>query len=263
MRTGAGRRTASTPLTARSSFWWGLFAAIVIVGAGGAIAAISLVTPSNLKATPSYPAMTPAPERTPSLDRTALSIDDPMSLWLVVDKLRPLNPISWVPPDLVSIDVPKNYVAYMRAPAAAQLKRMFDDYSNLNPGRSLMALSSYRSYDMQKSIWDGNYTLTALPGHSEHQTGMAVDVGSTSGKCPIQICFGDEPEGKWVAANAHKYGFIIRYPLGKEGITGYQYEPWHLRFVGPVLAWYMHDTQTQTLEQAFNLPAAPKYANQP
>lgn len=207
--------------------------------------------------------MTPAPERTPSLDRTALSIDDPMSLWLVVDKLRPLNPISWVPPDLVSIDVPKNYVAFMRAPAAAQLKRMFDDYAAENPGRSMMVLSSYRSYETQQSVWDGNYTLTALPGHSEHQTGMAVDIGTTTKKCPIQICFADEPEGQWLAANAYKYGFILRYPNGQEGITGYQFEPWHYRYVGPVLSSYMHASQTPTLEQAFNLPAAPKYADQP
>ena len=104
---------------------------------GGAIAAITVIAPTKIAATKSYPPMTPAPARAPSLDRTALSIDDPMSLWLVVDKLRPLNPVSWVPKDLTQVDVPSNYGAYMRAPAALQLKRMFDDYTTLNPGRSL------------------------------------------------------------------------------------------------------------------------------
>ena len=76
-------------------------------------------------------------------------------------------------------------------------------------------------------------TYSARPGHSEHQTGLAVDVGAISNpSCDLETCFGETIEGKWVAANAQNYGFIIRYPNGKDAITGYQYEPWHLRYVG-------------------------------
>ena len=69
-------------------------------------------------------------------------------------------------------------------------------------------------------------TYSARPGHSEHQTGLAIDVNS------IDYTFLNTPECEWLAKNAHKFGFIIRYPKGKEAVTGYSYEPWHIRFLG-------------------------------
>nr|MBA3758677.1 D-alanyl-D-alanine carboxypeptidase family protein [Candidatus Saccharibacteria bacterium] len=71
--------------------------------------------------------------------------------------------------------------------------------------------------------------------------------------------FETTPEGKWLLANTYEYGFIVRYPNGKENVTGYQYEPWHLRFVGKELAIEMNKTGIQTLEEFFGLPAAPNY----
>ncbi|MEN9752213.1 MAG: hypothetical protein RLZZ600_1260 [Actinomycetota bacterium] len=238
-----------------------MFFAIVAVGAAASMVVISGAVPVFPKPTPT-PTTKFTPYAGPKIDLTSRSIDDPKSYWLVVNKLRPLNPLKWVPEDLVSIDVPKNYVAYLRQEAAAALVQMFISYKAENPKRGLKVQSTYRSYDMQASVFDGTLTLVAKPGYSEHQTGMATDIGAISGKCPVQDCFAFEPEGKWLAANAYKFGFILRYPKGKEKVTGYQYEPWHYRYVGTELSWYMHDAKIQTLEEAFNLPAAPKYADQ-
>lgn len=110
----------------------------------------------------------------------------------------------------------------MRAEAASQ-------------GLNLYISSGFRSYASQTSIYNrfvasegvaGADAHSARPGHSEHQTGMAIDLNTISEE------FGSTPEGKWVAANAHRFGFIVRYPQGKQAITGYVWEPWHLRYLG-------------------------------
>jgi D-alanyl-D-alanine carboxypeptidase len=270
--TRGGHQSNHRPLRTRSSFWWTLFAISTVALFAIAATVITFIAPSRSPFALLFPAgSTQTPSSTPTPTKSQLpggfepgkySIDDPMSVWLVVDKLRPLNPKSWVPTDLVKMDLPRAFAAEMRQPAALKVEQMFADFKAENPGRGLKVQSAYRSYATQKAVWDGNYTLTALPGYSEHQTGMAIDIGATSGKCAVQTCFADQPEGKWLAENAWKYGFVLRYPPGKEGITGYQYEPWHFRFVDDSLATYMHVTGIQTLEEVFNLPAAPKYANQ-
>ena len=104
-------------------------------------------------------------------------------------------------------------------------------------GYDIQLLSGYRSYDLQSQLYT-NYcntygqaaadTFSARPGTSEHQTGLAMDVGW------IDDAYGDTPSGQWLAANCYKYGFILRYMKGKESITGYKYEPWHIRYVGDV-----------------------------
>ena len=102
-------------------------------------------------------------------------------------------------------------------------------------GLNIYVSSGFRSYASQKSIYnryvgrDGRAladTYSARPGHSEHQTGLAVDLNT------ITQSFGRTKEGRWVAEHCHEYGFIIRYPEGKSHITGYCFEPWHLRYVG-------------------------------
>lgn len=102
-------------------------------------------------------------------------------------------------------------------------------------GLNIYISSGFRSYASQKSIYnryvsrDGKAladTYSARPGHSEHQTGLSIDLNT------ITQSFGRTKEGKWVAEHCHEYGFIIRYPEGKSHITGYCYEPWHLRYVG-------------------------------
>ena len=102
-------------------------------------------------------------------------------------------------------------------------------------GLSIYISSGFRSYSSQKSIYnryvnrDGRAaadTYSARPGHSEHQTGLSIDLNT------ITQSFGNTAEGKWVAAHCHEYGFILRYPKGKSHITGYCFEPWHFRYVG-------------------------------
>ncbi len=102
-------------------------------------------------------------------------------------------------------------------------------------------------------------TQSARPGFSEHQTGLAADIEPASRTCEVQECFGDTPEGQWVAANAYKYGFVIRYPKDMQHVTGYIYEPWHVRYVGKKLAEQMHKEGVATLEQFFGLENAPDY----
>ena len=129
--------------------------------------------------------------------------------------------------------LPKTYAPGVDAAANSKLKEMFA--AAKKEGISLWIKSGYRSYNDQKVIYN-NYVAkdgvaeadrySARPGHSEHQTGLAFDLNSLSQS------FGDTKEGKWLAQNCHKYGFIIRYPKNKEHITGYMYEPWHVRYLG-------------------------------
>lgn len=113
-------------------------------------------------------------------------------------------------------------------------------------GIYLQAISTYRSYSYQASLY-ANYIekygqkeadrFAAKPGFSEHQTGLAFDFGGKNNNANwLEGTFGKTKEGKWLAANAHKYGFILRYPKGKESITGYMYEPWHFRYIGGDIA---------------------------
>lgn len=121
----------------------------------------------------------------------------------------------------------------LNANALAQFNKLTQEAAKL--GLSIKCSSGYRSYSDQERIYN-NYvaidgivkadTYSARPGHSEHQTGLAIDVNS------IDYTFLDTPECEWLAKNAHKFGFIIRYPKGKETVTGYSYEPWHIRFLG-------------------------------
>jgi D-alanyl-D-alanine carboxypeptidase len=101
--------------------------------------------------------------------------------------------------------------------------------------------------------------LAARPGYSEHQTGLAADVSASGQGCVIQVCFAKTKAGKWLAANAWQYGFILRYPDGQTKTTGYQFEPWHFRYVGVQLATEMKSQNITVLEKFWNLPAAPAY----
>jgi D-alanyl-D-alanine carboxypeptidase len=121
--------------------------------------------------------------------------------------------------------------------------------------------SGYRSYKDQQDIMkkfvkeEGQEQAkhyTAVPGHSEHQTGLAFDVGTDAPIKDFKKDFGKLKEGKWLAQHAPEYGFIIRYPKGQEKETGYSYEAWHVRYVGPELAKIIKDENTN-LETYYNL----------
>lgn len=153
-------------------------------------------------------------------------------------------PANYVPYDLVVPNVPFPFTEYhpkklMRRDAAAALEDLFrkakQDQINL------YATSGYRSYQRQEEIFNSNVRkhgfeaanqFSARPGESEHQTGLAMDVTSPTVNFQLTQYFGQTREGRWLKENAPQFGFIIRYPKGKEYITGYQYEPWHLRYVG-------------------------------
>lgn len=205
----------------------------------------------------------------PAFDKTQFSLEDPASIWVVVNKKRPLKPTDYAPSDLRMPNAPlrlQTTEMQLRNEAATAVEQLVA--SAKAEDINLMVASGYRSYDLQKAVYD-NFVksegkaaadrTSARPGHSEHQTGLAVDLGPTDRRCEIEQCFAGLPEGQWVAANAHKFGFVLRYAEGKEAITGYDYEPWHLRYVGAALAEEMHQKNMQTLEEFFNLPAAPTY----
>lgn len=104
---------------------------------------------------------------------------------------------------------------------------------------------------MKKDGVEKAKTYSAVPGHSEHETGLAIDVSGSDGKCAAEDCFGGTKEAEWLAKHAPEYGFIIRYPEGKEDITGYKYEPWHLRYVGTEISSDIAERGI-TLEEYYN-----------
>lgn len=181
------------------------------------------------------------------------------SLLVLVDKKREL-PSDYVPDQLVVPNVQfsfsgENEKKYMRKEAADALEELFAGAKK--DGIELAAVSGYRSYKRQKAIFDANAAAkgadvanqtSAVPGQSEHQTGLAMDVSSASAKYELETTFGDTKEGKWLAKHAHEYGFIIRYPEGQQAITGYTYEPWHVRYVGKEVAQAVYDSGL-TLEE--------------
>ncbi len=149
----------------------------------------------------------------------------------------------------------------LRPEAAGALETLLTDASN--SGLSLKIISSYRSYQTQVNTYnkwvaqDGVAAAdrySARAGHSEHQTGLAVDLGRSDGSCDLEICFGSTAEGHWLSNNAIKYGFIIRYESNTESITGYQYEPWHLRYIGVNEATLLKNSG-KTLDQYFGVEA--------
>ena len=216
--------------------------------------------PKSTKNTkPAVTKQTPKVVQPPAFDKTKYSLADPASLWVVVNKQRPLNPNDYAPSDLTPVGNGQT----MRVEAASALTKMFSDAKAA--GYSLVAQSAYRSYATQVNTYNSEVkaygqaqadTESARPGYSEHQTGWAVDIGAPG--CYLD-CFGTKPDSKWVLDNAYKYGFILRYPSDKSDITGYRNEPWHFRYVGLDLATEMHNQKIETLEEFFGLPPAPNY----
>lgn len=232
---------------------------------------------SNNPASSSYQttASTPASnnQSKAGFSKNQYSVNDPASLWVVVNKGRVL-PRSYVPANLATPKIALSEVAssenmHLRQEAASAIEKLVSTAGN--NGVKLMLVSGYRSYSTQQLVYSGYVSsqgkdyadaTSAQPGHSEHQTGLAADLGATSRRCQLDICFGDTAEGKWLAANAYKYGFIIRYQKDRSSLTGYAYEPWHIRYIGIDLAAEINKTG-QTLEQFFGLPAYFDYPVQP
>ncbi|WP_188456032.1 D-alanyl-D-alanine carboxypeptidase family protein [Virgibacillus oceani] len=188
-----------------------------------------------------------------------ITVSNPTDKLVLVNKQHEL-PDGFEPKDLVVPDVPFPFKEdlpkkYMRKEAAKALEKMFT--ATEKAGLELYAQSGYRSYNRQQVLF-ASYSeqhgekeankFSARPGESEHQTGLTMDVTSPDIKFQLNTDFGKTDEGKWIRENAHKFGFIIRYPKGKEAITEYQYEPWHLRYVGKEAAKVIYEQQI-TLEE--------------
>jgi D-alanyl-D-alanine carboxypeptidase len=199
------------------------------------------------------------------------STTDPESSWIVVNKQNPLNPIDYVPKDLVAPQFPvlnaNPYGRKLRKEASKAAYKLAMAMKAAGKG-SLVIQSAYRSYAEQKTIHARQVekyglatgeALAARPGYSEHQTGWAMDVSARGQGCQIRVCFGQTKAGRWLAGNAWRFGFIIRYPSEAMEVTGYQYEPWHLRYVGQGLAIVMHEDKVRVLEKFFGYPSAPNY----
>ncbi len=229
------------------------------------------ITKTSTQSVSSSSINTPPTQTKKSFDKKQLSNDDPNSIWVIVNKLRPLQPKSFAPSDLRTPKVAlrsnsSNAEMKMRDQAASALEQMFAAAKQANI--NLLLASGYRSYGLQVSVYNRNVATlgqteadnqSARPGFSEHQTGLAVDIGAASRTCEIQSCFADTIEGKWVAANANQFGFVVRYQNGSKSVTGYMYEPWHLRYVGTELTNELKRLNNPTLEAFFGLPAAPNY----
>ncbi|WP_063563470.1 M15 family metallopeptidase [Paenibacillus sp. O199] len=201
-----------------------------------------------------------APGRTIKTSSSGLAtVTNLSSTVVLVNKKRNL-PSTYAPQDLVVPNIPFSFSGsspkkQMRKVAATAIENLFA--AAKKDGIDIKAVSGYRSYATQKSIFDRNASIkgeavanktSARPGQSEHQTGLAMDISSASAGYDLQQSFGNTKEGKWLKANAHKYGFIIRYGKDQEKLTGYSYEPWHVRYVGVYIAGEI-TSQNLTLEQ--------------
>lgn len=167
---------------------------------------------------------------------------DPTDLLLLVNKQNraPSVPFTLVKPNVTPTRPELSENIYMQPEAAEALEELFEGARQ--QGIILYATSGFRSYSTQKAIFDrkakergeqsANLSV-AKPGQSEHQTGLAMDLeGESSLGTGLTNAFGETPEGIWLAENCADYGYIIRYPQDKTRITGYVYEPWHIRYVG-------------------------------
>lgn len=147
---------------------------------------------------------------------------------------------------------------FIRKEAAKNLEVMFKA-AKKEENIDIFLNSGYRTAERQLEVYNAEVSgenklgesYVALPGYSEHQTGLAVDLTCKVIKFKVEEKFENTNEGKWVINNAHKYGFILRYPKGKEEETGYSYEPWHYRYVGKEISMYMKK-ENLTLEGLYN-----------
>ncbi|MCR5625244.1 MAG: M15 family metallopeptidase [Lachnospiraceae bacterium] len=184
--------------------------------------------------------------------RNTISVNtDPNSIGVLVNRDYLIDK-DYVPGDLVVPNVRFSYYgvyekSFMREIAAYWLERLFKAAER--DGMILEAVSAYRSYETQISVHNGHVdnlgrdeaeNVSAEAGTSEHETGLCIDISCQTLGDSLEESFGVYEEGIWVAQNAYKYGYVIRYPYDKEAVTGYDYEPWHIRYVGKRLALRLH-----------------------
>jgi D-alanyl-D-alanine carboxypeptidase len=175
----------------------------------------------------------PSPASAAAFDRAAHSTTDPSSIWVIVNKTHP----------------------------AAPLEALLADSDR--EGLGFKIASAFRSFDYQESVHAATVSargraeadrVSARAGFSEHQTGLAVDLTTpVDPACDFDACFAGTPGGRWLPANAWRYGFVVRYQPDTVAVTGYSPEPWHLRYVGRALAAELRRTDVATLEEFFGV----------
>ena len=172
-----------------------------------------------------------------------------LSYTLLVNREHPLKP-DYIPDDLVYANIPfyapsDSPKRMLRKQAAVAAQELF--HRSIEMKVNLIGISGYRSYERQLQLNTGS-PYVALAGTSEHQSGLALDVSCPAVSLELTEEFALTPEGRFLQDYAPLYGFILRYPQGKEKITGYAYEPWHIRYVTKSLALYLYLTG-MTLEE--------------
>ena len=195
-------------------------------------------TPTATPTAVATPALTPQPTPTPTATPEVVDVTSDDSLIRIVNRDHTLSE-DYVPADLRSVDVYKAKDVQLRDEAAASLEQMFaaaqaDDVY-------LKLIDGYRSYKEQRSLYytylnanGSGYVnkIDDIPGASEHQLGLAADIGNYNGACELQTCFKDYSSYRWLSEHAADYGWIERFPQGRQSVTGVVYSPWHYRYVG-------------------------------
>jgi D-alanyl-D-alanine carboxypeptidase len=201
---------------------------------------------------------------------TCVPLSDPAHVWVVVNKTRPFDPVDYRPSplgtpaglrDLAGGDLREDAAGALAAMVAAAAA----------DGAGEIALDSgFRSYGTQRSTYRNQVAaqgraqadlVSARPGYSEHQSGLAADVTACNPGCAGLEAFAGTPQQQWVAAHSWEYGWIVRYVEDQTPVTGYSPEPWHLRYVGRELAAAYHAGGWGSLEAFLGLPAAPDYVD--
>ena len=213
---------------------------------------------SSVETTPSptlLPTPTPTPEATvkPTVDTTTVS-----SIQKITNKSHPIDP-GYIPADLTKVNVNSNGIQYLRSEAATALTNMFEAArkDNIN----LYLVSGYRSYEQQLELYN-TYVATdgkaladhydAIPGACEHQLGLAVDLSDDNRNHDIDDSFESTAAYQWLLKHSYEYGYIFRFPRGKETITGITYNPWSFRYIGVEEAKKVYDSGL-TLEEFYKV----------
>lgn len=218
--------------------------------------------------TPS-PTPTPTPSPIPTVPPAPVAVNtDTDTIDFLINRDYPLTN-EYCPDDLVVPDIPFGFSDMtldkrkLKRIAAEALEELYAA-ALTEEGLTIYGISGYRSYDRQYDIYGANLITrgirhtnlySAAPGTSEHQTGLAIDVSCQSVGFGLIEHFANTPEGLWLKDNCWRFGFILRYPEDKEHITGYAYEPWHIRYVGVPLAYYLY-TNNLTLEEYYGSPSS-------
>lgn len=188
-------------------------------------------------------------------------LNDKSSLFKLVNEENPIDknysPEKLITPNIALVGSENEPRSKVSSVMQKQLEKMFEDAKK--EGLELYLSCAHRSFNEQEYLYNralkrensNSSELVALPGRSEHQLGLAIDITTRKIDFQLEEAFEETKEGRWLLNNAYKYGFILRYPRGKEKITGYSYEPWHYRYVGNLeVSKYCHDNKL-TLEELY------------